>query len=81
LGWKEIGEKVSREVTAWLPERRRIGTAKISKIDQRIAALENKPESTRRNNAIKKLWRERAEIEALYFSGVNIAGERDIAGG
>jgi hypothetical protein len=65
---------VSRDAAAWLPERKRLGTEKINKIDQRITELEKQPESTRRNHAIKKLRSERAEIEVLYFPGKGNAG-------
>ena len=65
-GWKELATKVSLDSAVLVPQRRRIGAAKIAKIDEQIASLEKQCDSERKTASLKKLSSERTQISSRY---------------
>jgi hypothetical protein len=65
-GWKELATKVSVDSAVLVHHRRRIGAAKIAKIDEQIVSLEKQCDSERKTASLKKLRSERTQISSRY---------------
>ena len=65
-GWQALAAKVASDAAILVPQRRRLGAAKLAKIEAQIASVAKQRDSATKVSRLKKLRHERTETLTRY---------------